>query len=60
MPESKLSAAGPPISITCDICSREMRLVTVIPMLDDTTYTYACANGHRYQIVTADADDELV
>ena len=44
----------PPLSVSCVICGKTMRLIWVDPATESTTYAYRCANGHRSEFVASD------
>jgi hypothetical protein len=42
----------PPISIVCEFCDGESKLVSIVPSPENRVYNYECNNGHR-SVVTA-------
>ena len=55
VPMSELRAAAvPPLSIVCDVCRNEMKVVSFNSTIKYTVYVYECAKHHRHEIVTVD------
>jgi hypothetical protein len=44
----------PPLSVSCVICGKTMRLISIDPATESTAYTYRCANGHRSEFAASD------
>jgi hypothetical protein len=42
----------PPISISCNICGKEMKQRSIDTTAESTVYAYRCDNGHRREFAT--------